>query len=214
MVGRKSGELDVEGRYEPGGSTEKRSCPLSFVVTTAGPPISVAELMRTSAPARMAPCSSLTVPIKTPVNPCAPTGSGIRSTPAVRQPRNRRRTARATPERDERTSVRRRMACLTISPWGARHDWDFATMHSANRPVNVCATAPAAIARWCVCGGVCDACSRTDRCRRILQNGSSKRSSSGRPKRAQPHHHSPSCSRPGRIPGQYPVEHTCPCFPG
>jgi hypothetical protein len=60
----------------PGGRAGKRQCPLSFVVTVIGPPMSAGEVTRTTAPTRTASCSSLTVPKNAPVNPCAAVTKG------------------------------------------------------------------------------------------------------------------------------------------
>ena len=61
----------MSSTYGPGGSAGKRSCPFSFVVSVAGPPISAGELTRTTAPGRTPPWASLTVPMRAPVSPCA-----------------------------------------------------------------------------------------------------------------------------------------------
>ena len=42
----------MSSTYGPGGSAGKRSCPFSFVVSVAGPPISAGELTRTTAPGK------------------------------------------------------------------------------------------------------------------------------------------------------------------
>ena len=42
----------MSSTYRPGGRAGKRSCPFSFVVSVAGPPISAGELTRTTAPGK------------------------------------------------------------------------------------------------------------------------------------------------------------------
>ena len=61
--------ISISSAYTPGGRTGNRSCPFSFVISVAGPPISAGELRRTVAPWMAAPCSSRTVPMRLPVSP-------------------------------------------------------------------------------------------------------------------------------------------------
>src|SRR5438046_6294130 len=74
----------MSSAYVPGGRTGNRSCPLSFVVIVAGPPINAGEVTRTTAPGRTAPCSSLTVPTSAPVRTWASVGSGANRNAAAR----------------------------------------------------------------------------------------------------------------------------------
>src|SRR5439155_17628009 len=74
----------MSSAYVPGGRTGKRSCPLSFVVIVAGPPINAGEVTRTTAPGRTAPCSSLTVPTSAPVKTWASAGSDASTHAAAR----------------------------------------------------------------------------------------------------------------------------------
>src|SRR6266516_6481979 len=75
----------MSSAYVPGGRTGNRSCPLSFVVIVAGPPISAGEVTRTTAPGRTAPCSSLTVPTSAPVKTWASAGSDASTHAAARR---------------------------------------------------------------------------------------------------------------------------------
>src|SRR6478609_8833720 len=61
----------MSSAYAPEGNAGNRSCPVSFVVTLDGPPISAGDVMRTTAPEMTLPCASLTVPMRAPVRPCA-----------------------------------------------------------------------------------------------------------------------------------------------
>src|SRR3954466_8062932 len=61
----------MSSAYAPEGSAGNRSCPVSFVVTLDGPPISAGEVTRTTAPEMTPPWASLTVPMRAPVRPCA-----------------------------------------------------------------------------------------------------------------------------------------------
>src|SRR6266498_627286 len=71
--------------YVPGGRTGNRSCPLSFVVIVAGPPINAGEVTRTNAPGRTAPCASLTVPTSAPLKTWASVGSDASTNTATRR---------------------------------------------------------------------------------------------------------------------------------
>src|SRR2546428_7129014 len=75
----------MSSAYAPGGRTGNRSCPLSFVVIVAGPPINAGEVTRTNAPGRTAPCSSFTVPTSAPVKTWASAGSDARTHAAARR---------------------------------------------------------------------------------------------------------------------------------
>src|SRR3954466_9301792 len=66
----------MSSAYAPEGSAGNRSCPVSFVVTLDGPPISAGEVTRTTAPEITPPCASLTVPMRAPVSPCAAVTGG------------------------------------------------------------------------------------------------------------------------------------------
>src|SRR5262249_18726729 len=74
----------MSSAYEPGGRTGNRSCPLSFVVIVAGPPINAGEATRTNAPGTTAACSSLTVPTSAPVKTWASVGTDASTHAAVR----------------------------------------------------------------------------------------------------------------------------------
>ena len=87
--------ISISSVYSPGGRTGNRSPPLSFVVCVAGPPISAGELMLTRAPARTRPCSSLTVPMRVPVSPCAAATRGSRTQPTATNSNSVRRTRAA-----------------------------------------------------------------------------------------------------------------------
>ena len=96
--------------YVPGGRTGNRNCPLSLVVTVAGPPISAGEVTRTEAPGSTPPCSSVTVPRRAPVKLCAAAKRG-ETLAATISTRNRR--------------ADRRFDCrlwtgITDAPFGAR----------------------------------------------------------------------------------------------
>jgi hypothetical protein len=69
VIGRKPWNSTLS-TYGPGGRAGNQSCPLSFVVMVAGPPISAGEVARTNAPGMTAPCSSLIVPMRAPVKLC------------------------------------------------------------------------------------------------------------------------------------------------
>ena len=134
MIGGESLQLDLE-HVDAGGSAGKRSCPFSFVVSVAGPPISAGELTRTVAPGRTPPCASLTVPMSVPVTPCAAavrsqhhyTGCGrehqeIRPRTHWRAASDRcysRGSAFAWPEGDSEGSRLTGRSCGTISSQGS-----------------------------------------------------------------------------------------------
>src|SRR6476646_553577 len=61
----------MSSTYVPGGSSGNLSCPLSLVVVDAGQQLRSGEGARTLAPGSTAPCSSLSVPTRAPVRPCA-----------------------------------------------------------------------------------------------------------------------------------------------
>src|SRR5262245_16760701 len=94
--------------YVPGRRTGNRNCPLSLVITVAGPPISDGEVNRTDAPGRMPPCSSVTVPTSAPVKPCATTTRG------------NKRVARRIKRTDGGTERHRFWAIIQNAPFGAR----------------------------------------------------------------------------------------------
>ncbi len=96
-IGRES-RSSMSSTYGPGGRAGKRSWPFSFVVCVAGPPISAGEPTRTTAPERTPPCSSLTVPMREPVRPCATAARG----------RNNATPARSTKQHRVREGVRPR----------------------------------------------------------------------------------------------------------